>query len=193
MPLASGRGVGDQGEVDAQAHPDAAALVESLIIDVPDFPKPGILFKDLTPVFQSAEGYAALIEAFAVRYRGRDVETIVAIESRGFLLGAPLAQSLGLGLSLVRKHGKLPRKTHQARYALEYGEDHIEMHVDAVRPGQRVVVIDDLLATGGTAGAALAVLREAGADVVEVAFAVELTALGGRDNLGVPVFSLLHF
>lgn len=167
--------------------------MKSLIIDVPDFPKPGILFKDLTPVFQDPEGYAVLIEAFASRYRMLDVEVVVAIESRGFLIGAPLAQSLGLGLSLVRKHGKLPRKTHQARYALEYGEDHIEMHVDAVRPGQRVVVVDDLLATGGTAGAALSVLRAAQAEVVEVAFAVELGALGGRAALGAPVFSLLQF
>jgi adenine phosphoribosyltransferase len=179
--------------VDAQAHPDAAALVQSLIIDVPDFPKPGILFKDLTPVFQNPEGYAVLIEAFASRYRALDVQAVVAIESRGFLIGAPLAQSLGLGLSLVRKHGKLPRKTFQARYALEYGEDHIEMHIDTVQPGMRVVLIDDLLATGGTAGAALKVLREAQAEVVEVAFAVELAALGGRSSLGVPVFSLLQF
>ncbi len=124
-------------------------IIQGLIRDVPDFPKPGILFKDLCPVFQDPEGLRASIDLFVDHWRGQGIERLVAIESRGFLFGAPVAHGLGIGCGLVRKAGKLPYKTRSRSYALEYGEATVEAHIDMVQPGQRVAVIDDLLATGG--------------------------------------------
>jgi adenine phosphoribosyltransferase len=173
-------------------HPVAPRL-RALIRDVPDFPKPGILFKDLTPVFADGGAQRALCQALADRYRGRGVDAFVGIEARGFVVGAPLAVELGAGLVLVRKPGKLPARTVSRAYALEYGQGTLEMHHDAVRPGMRVVVVDDLLATGGTAAAAVAMLREAGAEVLEAAFVVELAFLDGRRRLDADAFALVTY
>ena len=153
--------------------------------DVPDFPKPGILFRDVTPLLGDAAALAAAVEALAAPFRDRGVEKVMGIESRGFVFGAPVAVALGTGLALVRKAGKLPWRTRRVTYELEYGSDTVEMHEDALRPGERVLVVDDLIATGGTAAAAVRLAREAGAEVVGCAFLVELGALHGRTRLGV--------
>lgn len=157
--------------------------VRALIREVPDFPQPGIVFKDLTPVLGDADAFGAVIDALAGRLRGRAFARVVAIESRGFLFGAPLADRLHLPLSPVRKLGKLPYRTHRVEYALEYGAGVLEAHVDAVRPGERVVVVDDLLATGGTAWGAAQLVEGQGGIVGAFAFVVELGALQGRDRL----------
>jgi adenine phosphoribosyltransferase len=171
-------------------------LIKSLIRDVPDFPKPGIVFKDITPVLQSAEGLAAVTNLFVERWRGMGIEKIVGIESRGFLLGAPVAVGLGLGLSLVRKAGKLPYERISRSYDLEYGSATLETHVDAVAKGERVVIVDDLLATGGTARATVELMQELGAEIVEVGFLVELGFLQGRavlDAMGVAAFAPIKY
>jgi adenine phosphoribosyltransferase len=157
--------------------------VRSLVRDVPDFPQPGIVFKDLTPVLGDSEAFRAVIAALEERLRGRGLARVVAIESRGFLFGAPLADRLRLPLSPVRKLGKLPYRTDRIEYALEYGTGVLEAHVDAVRPGERVVVVDDLLATGGTAWGAAQLVERQGGSVDAFAFVVELGALRGRDRL----------
>jgi adenine phosphoribosyltransferase len=164
---------------------DAAAL-RRLIRDVPDFPKKGILFRDVTPLLADAKALRLAVDALAAPFRDRGVTHVLGIESRGFLLGAPVALALGAGLVIVRKAGKLPWKTMRASYALEYGTDTVEMHVDAVKPGERVIVVDDLVATGGTAAAAVRLARDAGAEVLGCAFLIELGALGGRTRLDVP-------
>lgn len=174
-------------------HTTAAELVRQTILDVPDFPKKDIVFKDLTPVFQSPHVMRAMVAAFVDRYRALGIDGIVAVESRGFLLGAPMAGALELPLSLVRKKGKLPRATVQQAYALEYGEDILELHADAVKPGQRVVLVDDLLATGGTAAAAKGLIEQIGGEVVEAAFIVELGFLDWRKKLAGEVFSLVRY
>jgi adenine phosphoribosyltransferase len=153
------------------------------IRDVPDFPKPGILFRDLTPLLADSRALRAAVRAVADPFRGQGVEAVVGIESRGFLLGAPVALELGTGLIVIRKKGKLPRATVREAYALEYGEDVIEMHADALRPGERVLVVDDLIATGGTAAAAVRLVRKTGAELLGCAFLIELSALRGRGAL----------
>jgi adenine phosphoribosyltransferase len=153
--------------------------------DVPDFPKPGILFRDVTPLLGHREALPAAVEAIAAPFRGAGVEQVFGIESRGFVLGAPVALALGAGFTMVRKQGKLPWQTRRVTYDLEYGSDTVETHVDAVKPGQRVLVVDDLIATGGTAAAAVQLARDAGAEVVGCAFLIELVGLGGRKQLGV--------
>jgi adenine phosphoribosyltransferase len=153
--------------------------------DVPDFPKPGILFRDVTPLLADARALAQAVHRLAEPFRALDVEQVMGIESRGFVLGTPVALELGAGFALVRKAGKLPWKTRRVTYELEYGSDTVEMHVDAVRPGQKVLVVDDLIATGGTAAAAVRLARDAGADVVGCAFLIELADLGGRKHLDV--------
>jgi adenine phosphoribosyltransferase len=171
-------------------------LVRSLIRDVPDFPKPGILFKDITPVLQSGPGLAAVTHLFVDRWKDLRIDRIVGIESRGFLLGAPVAVGLGMGLSLVRKQGKLPYERISRSYDLEYGSATLEAHVDSIDKGDRVVIIDDLLATGGTAGATVELVRELGGEVVEAGFLVELGFLPGRavlDAVGVPTFAPLKY
>lgn len=168
--------------------------VRDLVVDVPDFPKPGILFRDITPVLSDGKALRAVIDAFAERYGGRGITHVAGIESRGFIFGTALAYALGIGVVLVRKPGKLPRATYSAVYELEYGEDAVHVHQDAVKPGERVVLIDDLLATGGTARAALDVLQQTGAEVVEFGAVIELTNLGGRARLGdTPVHALLKY
>jgi adenine phosphoribosyltransferase len=171
---------------------DARALAKK-VRDIPDFPKPGILFRDITPLLLDPKAFQAAIDAMAEPFRERGVERLLAIESRGFLFGAPLAQALGVGLGLVRKQGKLPYDTHEARYELEYGVDAVEMHVDAVAEGQRVLVVDDLIATGGTAAAAVQLARKAGAEVVGASFLIELTALGGRAHLDTRCHAVLRY
>ncbi len=161
----------------------STAHIESLIRDVPDFPKPGIVFKDITPIFQDAQGLKDSVDLFVNRWKTMNIDQVVGIESRGFLLGGPVAYEMGIGLSLVRKVGKLPWKTVQRSYDLEYGSATLEVHVDAVEPGQRVVILDDLLATGGTMAATVELLREIGAEVVEVACLIELGFLPGRQVL----------
>ena len=161
---------------------------------IPDFPKPGILFRDITPLLADPVAYRALIDTFASRYAAQRIAKVVAIESRGYLVGAPLALALGAGLVLVRKPGKLPRQVDRESYALEYGTDSLEMHQDELSTGERVLVIDDLLATGGTAAAAAALVKRRAAEVVEYAFIIELGALKGRARLApAPVFSVLNF
>lgn len=153
------------------------------IRDVPDFPSPGILFRDVTPLLADPAALRGAVEALAAPFEGRGIDRVLGIESRGFILGAPVALRLGAGFGLVRKEGKLPWRTHRVEYALEYGEDAVEMHVDAVEPGQLVLIVDDLVATGGTAGAAVRLAREAGAEVAGCAFLIELAALDGLRRL----------
>ncbi|MEE8311874.1 MAG: adenine phosphoribosyltransferase [Candidatus Binatia bacterium] len=167
--------------------------LKDLVRDIPDHPKPGVNFKDITPVLSDSTALRWLVDALADRYRGR-VDAVVGIESRGFIAGAPVAYALGTGLVVVRKPGKLPYETRSVSYELEYGTDSLEMHVDAVHPGQRVVVIDDLLATGGTACACIELLQANGAEVVECGFVFELAFLGGAARLApVPSFALVSY
>ena len=167
--------------------------LDSLIRNVPDFPKPGILFKDITPLLSSGPALRHVVDKMAERYRGK-IDAVVGVESRGFLFGAPVAYALGVGLCIVRKPGKLPHDTHTVTYDLEYGSDSLEIHQDAMPAGARVAVLDDLLATGGTARATVALVEACGAHVVECGFLIELTFLGGRAGLApVPVHSLLRY
>lgn len=173
---------------------ELAAKVRSRIRDVPNFPKPGILFKDLMPVFEHGPTHKALIEGLAERYSDQKIDAFVGIESRGFLLAAPLAYALGCGTVVARKPGKLPRQTRKVAYDLEYGQDELHMHDDALEPGSRVVVVDDLLATGGTMQAACELVRTGQAQVVESVTVVELAFLKGRSRLAeYDFFSLVQF
>ena len=172
--------------------PDAIDLAD-WIRDVPDFPKPGILFKDVTPLLADARAFRVAIDRLAEPFVGEGIAKVVGIESRGFFLGGPLALALGAGLVIVRKKGKLPWKTRAVRYDLEYGSDTVEMHEDAVAPGERVLVVDDLVATGGTCAATVELVRAGRADVIACVFLVEIDRLEGRSKLGVErVHSLLH-
>ncbi len=157
--------------------------LKQLIRDVPDFPKPGILFKDITTLLRDADGLRSAVDCLAEPYRDKPLDQIVGIESRGFILGAAIADRLGTGFVPIRKPGKLPAETVSASYALEYGTDTLEMHRDALGGGHRVLIVDDLLATGGTARAAVNLVRECGAEVVGLAFLIELAALNGRAQL----------
>ncbi len=157
--------------------------LKQLIRDVPDFPKPGILFKDITTLLRDADGLRGAVDCLIEPYRDTPLDQVVGIESRGFILGAAIADRLGTGFVPVRKPGKLPAATVSASYALEYGTDTLEMHRDALGGGHRVLIVDDLLATGGTARAAVNLVRECGAEVVGLAFLIELAALNGRAQL----------
>jgi len=159
------------------------ARIKADIREIPDFPKPGISYKDITTLLNHPQRFAEVIDAFKARYAEQNIDHIVAIESRGFIFGAPLAYVLGVGLSLVRKPGKLPYTCHSVDYALEYGTDTVEIHIDGVQKGARVLVIDDLLATGGTAAAACELVAACGAEVVECAFLIELAYIDGRAKL----------
>ncbi|MCD6498020.1 MAG: adenine phosphoribosyltransferase [Deltaproteobacteria bacterium] len=158
-------------------------LIEKTIRRIPDFPKPGILFRDITPLLTDPKVLSVTLDVLQEGLDGQDLDRIVAIEARGFLFGAALADRMGIGLGLVRKKGKLPWKTESVTYDLEYGTDTVEMHLDAVSQGHRVWIIDDLLATGGTAAAAVALVRKMGGAVVGASFVVELDGLGGRARL----------
>lgn len=168
--------------------------VRELIRDVPNFPEPGIMFRDITPVLEDAKAFASVIDAFADRYIGRKLTKVCGIESRGFIFASALAYRLGCGLVIVRKPGKLPRATRSIEYALEYGKGTLHVHTDAVSAADDVVLIDDLVATGGTAGAAAKLLTDSGARVHEVAAVVELTALRGREAIApYPVHALITY
>lgn len=162
----------------------AAALdLKKFIREIPDFPKPGILFRDITPLLASPPAFRETIRRMAEPFRGKKIDAIVAAEARGFIFAAPLALELNAGFVPVRKPGKLPARTHSFRYELEYGSDTLEMHVDGVSPGQRVLVVDDLLATGGTVGACCKLLEQSGAAVAGCVFVIELAALGGAKTI----------
>jgi adenine phosphoribosyltransferase len=166
----------------------------SRIRDVPDFPQRGILFKDITTLLKDGPAFRAAIDELTNRVRDLDVDVVVGMESRGFIFAAPIAYNLGLGFAPVRKLGKLPAETISAEYALEYGTNTLELHVDAIEEGQRVLIVDDLLATGGTVGATIDLVERLGGEVVGTAFLVELTFLGGRSRLeGYRVASLISY
>jgi len=164
------------------------------IREIPDFPKAGILFRDITPLLSDGPAFRQAIDLIGGRYLDRRIDIVVGVEARGFVMGSALAYKLGAGNALIRKPGKLPFKTNRTTYALEYGTDTLEIHQDAITPGQRVVLADDLLATGGTISAAAELVRQLGGEIVELAFLIELSALNGRDRLkGLPVFSLIQY
>jgi len=168
---------------DVSGPGDLAVRLRNLIRDVPDFPKPGILFQDITPLLGSDPAFRAVTDALAARFASNVVSHVVAIESRGFIFGAPVAQALGASFVPVRKPGKLPSRALREDYALEYGSDALEMHADALEAGATVLVVDDVLATGGTAAAACALVERGGGAVAACAFVIELTALNGRKRL----------
>lgn len=161
----------------------ATSLLMDRIRDIPDFPKEGIVFKDITPLLKDPEALKLAVDLLVDRFRDAQVATVVGIESRGFILGAPVAYRLGAGFVPVRKPGKLPYRTAREDYALEYGTDALEIHEDAIAAGDRILIIDDLLATGGTVAAAANLVQRLGGNVVGAAFLVELAFLGGRDRL----------
>ncbi|MFZ0657713.1 MAG: adenine phosphoribosyltransferase [Candidatus Binataceae bacterium] len=167
--------------------------IKKLIRDIPDFPKTGILFRDITPLIADPRGFAAIVDGLAEPYLGQ-VDTVLGIESRGFIIGAPVAYRLGVGLAIARKPGKLPFSTVDESYDLEYGSASLQMHSDAIRPGARVLIVDDLLATGGTAEASLKLVRRVGGVVIGCAFIVELSALGGLARIApAKSFSLVSY
>ena len=174
-----------------------ADLVETLragVRDVPDFPKKGIVFKDITPILSDGSLFKASIDVFIQRCRGKKIDKIVGIDARGFLFGSAVAYELGIGFVPIRKRGKLPFKTEIAKYSLEYGEAEMEMHIDAMRPGEKIVLVDDLLATGGTSAAAAALIKKVGGELVEAQFLIELEFLHGREKLApTPVVSFLKY
>jgi adenine phosphoribosyltransferase len=166
--------------------------LRQLVHDVPDFPQPGILFRDITPLLGDGVALRTAVDALAGAFPAVDV--VAGIESRGFILGAPVAYALGVGMVPVRKRGRLPRTTEAAEYELEYGTNAIEIHADAIAPGQRVLIVDDVLATGGTAAATAELVERLGGNVMGIAVLIELTGLAGRQRLaGHPVASLLRY
>ncbi|MEV7431310.1 MULTISPECIES: adenine phosphoribosyltransferase [unclassified Nocardioides] len=180
----------------SRSHVEAGrAALERLVVDVPDFPEPGVVFKDITPLLADHDGLRAVVEALADAGRDAEgrpvVDKVVGMEARGFILGAPVALALGAGFVPVRKVGKLPRDTHAVSYALEYGEATLELHRDAVAPGDRVLLVDDVLATGGTVRATRELVEACGATPVAVTVLMELGFLAGRDLVGeLPVHSI---
>jgi adenine phosphoribosyltransferase len=175
----------------------SADIIERLgaaVRDVPDFPKKGIVFKDITPVLNDPVLFRASIDLFLERCRDMEIDKIVGIDARGFLFGSAVAYELGVGFVPIRKRGKLPYRTESAKYSLEYGEAEMEMHIDGIRADERVVLLDDLLATGGTSAAAAVLIRKAGGNLVEAQFLIELEFLHGRKQLEpTPVISFLKY
>lgn len=168
--------------------------LKRIIRDIPDFPKEGIVFKDITTLLADAKSFQRMVDLLGHRYLGQKIDKVVGVEARGFILGAALAYKLGAGITLVRKPGKLPYRTRKKTYELEYGTDTLEIHEDAFNPGDRVLIADDLLATGGTMAAVVDLVRELGAELVECCFLAELEFLDGRRRLPEgKVFSLLQF
>ncbi|MGV3622894.1 MAG: adenine phosphoribosyltransferase [Archangium sp.] len=168
-------------------------LLERAIRTIPDYPKKGILFRDITTLLGDAAAFREAVNGLVSDWRDAKVDKVAGLEARGFILGGAVAMALGVGFVPIRKKGKLPSQTVRVSYALEYGTDELEMHVDAVSSGERVLVIDDLIATGGTAGAAIELLRQRGANVVGAGFVIDLPDLGGAAKLGVEVKSLVAF
>jgi adenine phosphoribosyltransferase len=174
--------------------PEQMAWLKQYIRTIPDYPQPGILFRDITPLLQDAAALRFAVETMANRYKGAQIDQVVGIESRGFIFGTPLAYLLDTGFVPVRKKGKLPADVIAVEYDLEYGTNILEIHTDAIRAGQRVLVVDDLLATGGTTAGTIKLVQQLGAEVVSLAFLIELAGLAGRSRLtGHDVFSLLSF
>lgn len=164
------------------------------IRDIPGFPKPGILFRDITTLLKHKGAFKYAVSALANKYKNKKIDLVVAVEARGFILGGAIAQKIGAGFVPVRKKGKLPTKTHSVTYALEYGIDTLEMHHDAVEPGDRVLIVDDLLATGGTVKAVTELIKKSQGNIIGIAFLIELTELKGKDKLkGYPVYSLIKY
>lgn len=157
---------------------------EKLIVDIPDYPEPGVVFKDITPMMADPEGFAAVVDEIAEHFLGRGINKVVGAEARGFLVGAPVAYRLGAGFVPARKPGKLPREVMSQSYALEYGTDEIQIHKDAILPGDRVLIVDDLVATGGTSVACAQLVERAGGEVMGFAFALELAFLNPRTVIG---------
>lgn len=175
-------------------HGSIAERIRARVRDVPDFPQPGIVFKDITPVLAEPRLLGDAVAVLHAAFGGSGVDRVVAIESRGFIVGAPLAIALGCGFAPIRKIGRLPHTTTRVAYELEYGTGELEAHSDAVLPGERVLIVDDLLATGGTAAAAIALVRRLGGDPIGAAFLIELAFLAGRATLGdVPITTLLRY
>lgn len=173
---------------------DLQQEIRQSIRDIPDFPRPGVVFKDITPLLNNGPLFKRTIDLMAQRYRSDAVDTILGIESRGFIIGSALAYALGAGFCIVRKPGKLPHETHTASYDLEYGSDSLEIHRDGLNPGSRVLIVDDLIATGGTASAAAALVSKLSGIVIEFAFVLELTFLKGRERLNPHrVFSMVSY
>jgi adenine phosphoribosyltransferase len=176
------------------AMPDTQTQLRKLIRDIPDFPKPGILFRDITPLLSDASGLALAIELLANPFRGKKIDMVVGAESRGFIFGTAVACCLSAGFVIVRKPGKLPHKRISQSYDLEYGKDSLEMHADAIVKGQRVLVVDDLLATGGTMKACCEMVKQLGGELAGLAVLIELAGLKGRDKLGpTPVHSVIRY
>ncbi len=168
--------------------------LKKVIREVPDYPKPGILFYDITTLLQDPKAFAQALDAMSQRYIGQQIDAVLGVESRGFIFGAAMAYRLGTGFVLVRKPGKLPAGVIRETYTLEYGEDTIEMHEDAVKPGQKILIVDDLLATGGTAAATCNLVEKAGGEILECCFMIELNFLQGREKMGArKVFSLIQY
>ncbi len=169
--------------------------LKDAIRTVPDFPKPGIQFKDITPLLANADVFRETIDALKERYEGKRVDLVVGIEARGFIFSSALAYALGAGSCLVRKPGKLPYTTYRQSYELEYGADAVEIHTDAFKPGQKILIVDDVLATGGTVAATVELIQNNfDVEIVGIDFLIELTFLGGRDKLpGLPVHALLQY
>lgn len=173
---------------------DHSGWLKTLIRDVPDFPRPGVGFKDITPLLADPKAFASTVEAMTEPFRSLGVDKVIGIEARGFIIAAPVALDLGAGFVPVRKAGKLPWEVHAESYALEYGEDTLEVHVDAVGPGDRVLIVDDVLATGGTAGAVARMVDHMGAEPVGYSFILELAFLGGRGRIGhLDTFALMTY
>ncbi len=174
--------------------PEAKKIILESIRDIPDFPKPGIIFKDITTLLGNAKAYRTLMDHLQARYESYDLDYIAGIDARGFIFGAALADRLGVGFVPVRKKGKLPYTTVSEKYALEYGYDEVEIHIDAfgAKEGAKVLLIDDLIATGGTAKAAASLINKVGASCVEACFIMELSFLNGRDGFEMPVYSVLQ-
>jgi adenine phosphoribosyltransferase len=170
--------------------------LKSLIREVPDFPKPGINFYDITTLLKDAKGHAAVIDELRQKYLGQHIDLVLGIEARGFIFAPALAYALGAGFVPVRKPKKLPAAVESVEYALEYGTDKLEIHRDAIKPGQKVLIVDDVLATGGTAAAVASLVKRLGGDLVGLAFVIELDFLNGRQKLegvGAELFSLVHY
>ncbi|MBL7070595.1 MAG: adenine phosphoribosyltransferase [Candidatus Omnitrophica bacterium] len=168
--------------------------LKKIIRDVPDFPKAGIIFKDITPLLQDQGFFKKAVDSICGQYKDKKIDAVVSIESRGFIFGSAIAYKLGAGLVPVRKKGKLPYKTYSATYDLEYGQDTLEIHQDAVSKGTRVLIVDDLLATGGTLGATIDLVKKMGADIAGIAFLIELTFLKGREkHKDQEIFSLIKY
>jgi len=177
-----------------RANSDPAAQLKAAVRDIPDFPKPGILFKDITPILADPALFRSAVDLLAERHRGRGLRKVAVIDARGFIFGAAVAYQLGAGVVPIRKKGKLPFRTFEETCELEYGTATLTVHVDAFTPGEPVLLLDDLLATGGTAAAAAALIERAGGCIAEIDFLIELTFLKGRIKLGRhPVFSVIQF